>query len=78
MSDNILNKIDKIEASRLTMPKCPNCKKEQGEPNKTWKYGRFTVQAYSCDCGTDFREYTKAGKHSFTLKLKKGKGYIKA
>jgi len=36
------------------------------------------VEAYSCDCGTDFREYSKAGKHSFTLKLQKGKGFIKA
>jgi len=54
------------------MVKCPNCKRE------VTKYGQFTVQAYSCDCGTDFREYTKAGKHSFTLKLKKGKGFVKA
>jgi hypothetical protein len=60
------------------MVKCPNCKKEHSKPRKTWKYGPFTVQAYSCDCGTDFREYTKAGKHSFTLKLKKGKGFVKA
>ena len=61
------------------MVKCPNCRKEQGKPKKTWKYGRFNVQAYTCgNCKTDFREYTTAGKHSFTLKLKKGKGYIKA
>jgi len=61
------------------MVKCPNCKKEQGKPKRTWKYGQFNVQAYTCgNCKTDFREYTKAGKHSFTLKLKKGKGYIKA
>lgn len=48
------------------------------KPKKSWTYGLFKVQAYSCDCGTDFREYTKAGKHSFTLKLKKGKGFVKA
>jgi len=61
------------------MVKCPNCKKEQAKPKKTWKYGAFTVQAYTCgNCKTDFREYMRAGKHSFTLKLKKGKGYIKA
>jgi len=60
------------------MAKCPNCKKENPKPAKTWRYGQFTVQAYSCDCGTDFREYTREGKHGFTLKLKKGKGFIKA
>jgi len=60
------------------MVKCPNCKREVTKPKKTWKYGQFTVQAYLCDCGTDFREYTKAGKHSFALKLKKGKGFVKA
>jgi len=63
----------------IIMTKCPNCRKDLAKPQKTWKYGQFTVQAYSCDnCHTDFREYTKEGKHSFTLKLKKGKGYIKA
>jgi len=55
------------------MAKCPNCKKENPKPDKTWKYGQFTVQAYSCDCGTDFREYTREGKHSFTLELQKGR-----
>jgi transposase-like protein len=61
------------------MVKCPNCKKEQNEPKKTWKYRMFEVQAYSCNnCGTGFREYTKAGKHSFTLKRpKKGRAWIK-
>jgi len=30
-------------------------------------------------CQTQFREYLdKNGKHSFTLKLEKGKGYMKA
>ena len=60
------------------MVKCPNCKNEVSKPKKTWKYMGFDVQAYSCDCGTRFREYTKNGKHSFTLKLVKGKGFVKA
>lgn len=59
------------------MAKCPNCKKEIAKPKKTWTYGQFEVQSYSCNCGTRFREYTKAGKHSFTLKVQKGKGFIK-
>jgi len=63
----------------INMAKCPNCRKEVKKPKKTWTYGLFEVQAYSCDnCNTDFREYQKDGKHSFTLKLKKGKGFIKA
>ena len=79
--DAVINKVDPFVKNALLriMVKCPNCKKEQDKPKKTWKYGQFTVEAYSCDCDTQFREYiTKAGKHSFTLKLKKGKGFIKA
>ena len=60
------------------MIKCPNCKKEAEKPEKEWEYGGFKVQAYSCSCGTRFREYKTDGKHSFTLKLQKGKGFIKA
>ncbi|MEM1582061.1 MAG: hypothetical protein QXK89_06085 [Candidatus Bathyarchaeia archaeon] len=62
------------------MAKCPNCQRNMEKPDKTWKYGIFTVNAYTCEnCGTQFREYyDKSGKHSFTLKLEKGKGYIKA
>jgi transposase-like protein len=61
------------------MVKCPDCKKELVKPKKTWTYGIFEVQAYSCNnCHTDFREYSQAGKHSFTLKPKKGKGFVKA
>jgi len=62
------------------MAKCPNCKKENPKPAKTWKYGNFTVNAYTCgNCKTEYRDYLdKNGKHSFTLKLQKGKGYIKA
>jgi len=59
------------------MTKCPDCKKEMAKPVKTWKYGQFTVQAYLCSCGTKFRDYSQKGKHSFTLKLQKGK-YKKA
>lgn len=58
---------------------CPKCKKESAKPEKTWKYGQFAVQSYTCkNCSTQFREYTKNGKYAFTLKLEKGKGYIKA
>jgi transposase-like protein len=65
---------------RIEMAKCPNCKIENPSPSKTWKYGVFTVNAYTCkNCQTQFREYyDKNGKHSFTLKLQKGKGCIKA
>jgi len=74
---NILNFINKTQHG-IIMVKCPNCKKENPKPAKTWKYGQFTVQAYTCNnCKTQYREYTKNGKHSFTLKLQKGKGYIK-
>lgn len=53
--------------------------KEYGEHKKRWKYGRFDVEAYTCSCGTDFREYKKDGKHSFTLKkTKKNKQWKKA
>lgn len=62
----------------MIMVKCPNCKKEIIKTDKNWKYGIFAVEAFSCtNCGTQFREYTKNGKHSFTLKLQKGK-YKKA
>jgi len=58
--------------------KCPKCKKEMAKPTKTWKYGLFNAQFYVCSCGTKFREYTREGKHSFTLKYEEGKGYRKA
>jgi hypothetical protein len=51
--------------------KCPDCMKEYREYKKKWKYGPFEVEAFSCECGTDFREYRKSGKHSFTLKKAK-------
>ena len=59
--------------------KCPNCRKEMAKPSKEWKYGQFVVEAYVCNnCNAKFREYTENGKHSFTLKLQKGKGFRKA
>ncbi|MEM2292059.1 MAG: hypothetical protein QXG39_01570 [Candidatus Aenigmatarchaeota archaeon] len=62
------------------MSKCPNCGIENPKPAKTWQYGIFTVQAYTCgNCETEYRDYlNKNGKISFTLKLEKGKGYRKA
>lgn len=62
----------------MPMAKCPTCKKDVSKHQKAWKYGQFNVKAYTCECGTTFREYTLKGKHSFTLKKKKGKGFVKA
>lgn len=45
--------------------------KEYRNHKKKWKYGSFDVEAYSCECGTDFREYKKDGRQSFTLKKSK-------
>jgi len=62
------------------MTKCPNCKKALIKPKKIWDWSQFAVRAYSCgNCGTDFREYFKAGKHSFTLKRakKSGRRFVK-
>lgn len=60
------------------MAKCPACKKELEKPKKAWKFSHYDVKAYTCGCGTDFREYTMKGKRSFMLKKKKGKGFVKA
>ena len=60
------------------MANCPDCRKEFNKPEKTWTYRQFEVHAYSCDCGTRFREYIRNGKHSFTLKARKGRGFTKA
>jgi transposase len=62
------------------MSKCPNCGFVNPSPVKNWRYGNFTVQAYTCgNCGTQYREYyDKSGKLSFVLKLQKGKGFVKA
>ncbi|MEM3823890.1 MAG: hypothetical protein QXH87_03055 [Candidatus Bathyarchaeia archaeon] len=38
------------------MAKCPNCKKDVDNPQKTWQYGIFTVKAYTCqNCKTQFK-----------------------
>jgi DNA-directed RNA polymerase subunit RPC12/RpoP len=56
------------------MAACPNCKKENAKPNKTWQWGQFTVKGYLCgNCGTSFRDYSKLGKHAFTLQHRKGR-----
>lgn len=56
------------------MTKCPNCGNEISKPNKTWNYGKFTVNAHLCNkCKTQFRDYSKDGKFGFTLQLKDGR-----
>jgi DNA polymerase II large subunit len=61
------------------MTTCPKCKKEVNKPEKAWNYSVFTVQVFSCgNCGTKFRDYAQKGKHRFTLKHQKGKGYVRA
>jgi hypothetical protein len=49
------------------------------KPNKNMEIWHIQVKAYTCkNCQTQFREYyDKNGKYSFTLKIQKGKGYIK-
>ena len=40
------------------MVKCPSCGAEAEKPSKTWRYGVFTVDAYTCEgCGLRFKEY---------------------
>ena len=65
---------------------CPKCNKNL-EPKKSWDYWMFRVDAYFCDCGTRFREYTTINiiesptsednpmleKRVFVLVLKNGK-----
>ena len=55
----------------MFMGKCPDCMKEYQEHKKKWKFGKFDVEAFTCECGTDFREYKTGGKKSFTLKKSK-------
>ena len=34
------------------MVKCPGCGLDVEKPSKTWRYGVFTVEAYTCEgCG---------------------------
>ena len=53
------------------MVKCPDCMREYTEHRKKWKYSCFDVEAYSCECGTDFRSYKKDDTESFKLKKSK-------
>ena len=60
------------------MVKCPDCMREVEEVKKKWKYSWFYVEAFSCECGTDFRSYKKNGIETFKLKkTKTDKHYIK-
>jgi hypothetical protein len=68
---------------------CPLCGKNNNTPTKSWQYGIFRVDGYSCECGGKFREYKsihlnidvsnhiatkgKLEEHRFTLLLKNGK-----
>jgi transcriptional regulator NrdR family protein len=50
------------------MVKCPKCNTENTKPTKEWNYATFHVEKFDCSkCEAKFREYTKAGEHSFTL-----------
>ena len=71
--------IPKTDKNNLwcAMIKCPNCRKELAKPRKSWSYGHFDVEAYTCSCGLMFREYKKDGKHSFMLKRAGGRKWIK-
>ncbi|MEM0096666.1 MAG: hypothetical protein QW660_08565 [Candidatus Bathyarchaeia archaeon] len=64
----------------ISMSKCPNCKKENPKPSKTWKYGIFTVKVYTCSsCKTEYRDYLdKKWKNQLHPKTRKRKSYRKA
>jgi hypothetical protein len=51
--------------------KCPDCLREVSKSKKKWKFGQYNVEAFSCECGTDFRSYKKKGIDSFKLKKDK-------
>jgi hypothetical protein len=59
------------------MPKCPSCKKEALKMEKSWKYATYDVNAYKCDCGTEFRNYMVGKETKFTLANTRGKGQFK-
>ena len=60
------------------MATCPNCRKEVTKLEKSWKFSKFDVQAFTCgNCGTRFREYSQDGIYNFTLELRKGSKYGK-
>jgi len=54
------------------MAKCPKCETEVAKPDKSWKYGIFTVKMYRCTCGNQFREYFKGDKVRFVLSAHNG------
>ncbi|MEJ2272541.1 MAG: hypothetical protein P8X91_08725 [Candidatus Bathyarchaeota archaeon] len=56
------------------MKKCPACLREVSESKKKWKFGQYNVEAFSCECGTDFRSYKKDGIDNFKLKKDKTDG----
>ena len=61
------------------MAKCPGCGANVEKPYKSWRYGAFGVNAYTCgSCDLRFREYSREGKCIFMLKLEKGRGFVKA
>ena len=53
------------------MVKCPDCLKESVDHKKNWKCGKFDVESYLCECGTDFRTYKINGTEKFKLKKSK-------
>ncbi len=58
----------------ILVTKCPDCLREVNESKKKWKFGQYNVEAFSCECGTDFRSYKKEGIDSFKLKKDKNDG----
>jgi transposase-like protein len=60
------------------MVKCPKCGSENAKPTKEWKYALFQVKKFDCQkCKAKFRDYSKQGKHNFTLIYVDGVGYRK-
>jgi len=50
---------------------CPDCNRVITEIKRKWKDGKYDVEGFCCECGTEFESYKEDGKESFTLK--KGK-----
>jgi hypothetical protein len=61
----------------VSLVKCPSCGRELSKTEKSWRYGHFDVEAFYCECGTKFREYSEKGKLIFTLKLTEDGKYRK-
>ena len=52
--------------------------KEVAKIKNSWRFGIFNVEAFSCECGTNFRSFKKDGIERFKLKKSKGsKSFIK-